>query len=342
MKNLVRIFLILMIFAQACKLPEGMIITNYDTFELDVNLNHLAHNMVKDLREQNSNKIAILEFPDLRGNNTFFGKYVAEELTVRLFSTRRFEIVERQLLDHVLQEQNLGASGLIDAGSAAQIGKILGVDAIVTGTITDLGKNVRINARIIDAQTGSVYGVSAVTIEKDEHVQGLIDRDKPPPIIESPVIVEPEPAVVELPVVNEPPPPAPEFGAALPYLIVEGFHVQIKSCIRRPDNSLRVELVVTNREAMDREVQFLPTQSFMYDNFGNEYTPSSREIANKRETRLPLRHLLISELPTHFALDFQQVNPEAKSISRLNLSLWTQDKGNFQLTFRNIQIQNQP
>jgi len=342
MKNLFAISIIVLLFVQACKMPEGMIMTNYDTFELDVNLNHLSHNMVKDLREQNSNKIAILEFPDLSGNYTFFGKYVAEELTVRLFSTRRFEIVERQLLDEVLKEQNLGASGLIDAGSAAQIGKILGVDAIVTGTITDLGKNVRITARIIDAQTGSVYGVSAVTVEKDEHVQGLIDRDKPPVITEPPLQVEPKPEIVESPVVKEPPPPVPEFGAALPYLVVEGFHVQIKSCIRRPDNSLRVELVVTNRETMDREVQFLPTQSTMYDNFGNEYTPSSREIANKRETRLPLRHLLISDLPTHFALDFQQLSREAKSISRLNLSLWTQDAGNFQVTFRNIQIQNQP
>jgi curli biogenesis system outer membrane secretion channel CsgG len=43
--------------------------------------------------------------------------------------TRRFEVVERQLLNKVLEEQNLGMTGILDESSAARIGKNLGVDA---------------------------------------------------------------------------------------------------------------------------------------------------------------------------------------------------------------------
>lgn len=47
-----------------------------------------------------------------------------------------FEIVERSSLNNVLDEQKLQISGLTDPATAAKVGKILGIDAIVLGTVT--------------------------------------------------------------------------------------------------------------------------------------------------------------------------------------------------------------
>jgi hypothetical protein len=47
-----------------------------------------------------------------------------------------FALIERSRLAQVLQEQRLGQSGVLDETQAAQVGKVLGVDAIVVGTVS--------------------------------------------------------------------------------------------------------------------------------------------------------------------------------------------------------------
>lgn len=50
--------------------------------------------------------------------------------------TNLFSIVERGQIAQVMQELQLGQTGMIDEAQAAQVGKMLGVDAIITGTVT--------------------------------------------------------------------------------------------------------------------------------------------------------------------------------------------------------------
>ncbi len=145
---------------------------------LDSQLENLTNQIVESLSQESKTKIAVIEFSDLNGNITEFGMYLSEELITRLFLTRKFDVIERQLLNKVLSEQKLGVTGLIDDESAIAIGKLLGVDAIVSGTITDLGKSLKVNARIIATETGSVFAVAATEIFKDEKVKTLINRMK--------------------------------------------------------------------------------------------------------------------------------------------------------------------
>lgn len=64
---------------------------------------------------------------------------VTDMFTTALFKTGKYTLIERAKLDAVLAEQNLGASGAVNPATAARVGKILGVDAIITGKITDFG-----------------------------------------------------------------------------------------------------------------------------------------------------------------------------------------------------------
>ena len=56
------------------------------------------------------------------------------------------------------------------------MGRILGVDAIASGSVTDLGTNVKVNARLIATETGSVFAVAAVKIAKDATVKKLMQK----------------------------------------------------------------------------------------------------------------------------------------------------------------------
>lgn len=67
---------------------------------------------------------------------TGVGHELAGMLTNELSSTGKFKVVERQKLDKVMKEQDLGASGRIAPKKAAKMGKITGADYLVVATVS--------------------------------------------------------------------------------------------------------------------------------------------------------------------------------------------------------------
>jgi len=61
--------------------------------------------------------------------------------TYQTVKTNIFSVVERNQLDKVLNEQNLSNTGLIDEQQATQIGSIMGLDAIITGSVKITSKD---------------------------------------------------------------------------------------------------------------------------------------------------------------------------------------------------------
>jgi curli biogenesis system outer membrane secretion channel CsgG len=118
------------------------------------------------------------------------GKGIADMITTSLVKDGTFSVIERKRLDAVMQEQNFSNSDRANPTSAAKIGKILGVNAIIVGTITQFGMedkslglggigsrlggfgagkvgtksgkaNVAIDARLVDVNTGEVLAVGS-------------------------------------------------------------------------------------------------------------------------------------------------------------------------------------
>lgn len=67
------------------------------------------------------------------------GKGVTSLLTTKLVNDGTYSVIDRQMLDSILKEQNLSVSDRADPSTACKIGKILSVDAIIVGTITQFG-----------------------------------------------------------------------------------------------------------------------------------------------------------------------------------------------------------
>jgi len=110
-------------------------------------------------------KIGIIEFQSLNeeAKKDNLGKIVSEMLTTSFVNSESFKIIEREQLQKVVEEFQLSQSGIIDTSYAKQIGKIAGADAIVTGSVTKIGDDLRLDARIIDVESGII-----LTAEKSE------------------------------------------------------------------------------------------------------------------------------------------------------------------------------
>ena len=75
------------------------------------------------------------------GSNVDVGKGMADILVDRLVTDGTYSVIERKALDKLLAEQNFQNSDRADPSGAARIGKLLGVSAIIIGSITEFGRD---------------------------------------------------------------------------------------------------------------------------------------------------------------------------------------------------------
>jgi curli biogenesis system outer membrane secretion channel CsgG len=147
-------------------------------------------------------RIAVLPFDDRSIHNRWWGSHyevgkgVSSELVTALLETKQFRLVEREEVDRVLAEQKFSAT-TVDPGTAAELGKILGVKYLVMGHVTEFtidsrggsfihpnsifGLAVRsstarvaIDARMVDATTAEIaFGVTGIGEKKQANL-GII------------------------------------------------------------------------------------------------------------------------------------------------------------------------
>jgi curli biogenesis system outer membrane secretion channel CsgG len=75
------------------------------------------------------------------GSDQDVGKGVADLLVQKLVQDGKYRVIERKQLDKILAEQNFNNSDRADPATASRIGKVLGVDAIIVGSITKFGRD---------------------------------------------------------------------------------------------------------------------------------------------------------------------------------------------------------
>lgn len=100
--------------------------------------------------------VAIRDFDVIMGGTKEASTYLQEDMPSALVNSGQFNVVERQKLQCILEELKLSQMGLIDSSSAKQVGKMLGADLLLTGTLAFVGEKCNANIRIIDSETGLI------------------------------------------------------------------------------------------------------------------------------------------------------------------------------------------
>src|SRR3974377_1610020 len=77
------------------------------------------------------------------GSDIDVGKGIVDLLVTGLVKDGSYSVIERKALDKILAEQNFSNSDRANPASAAKIGKLLGVDAIIEGSITEFGNETK-------------------------------------------------------------------------------------------------------------------------------------------------------------------------------------------------------
>ncbi len=98
---------------------------------------------------------------------------IPDFLQTELSQSSRLILLERQNIKAVLEEQALTMAGLVDADTAQQVGKLLGAEYVITGTISESGSKIRIDAKVIQVATGKVIS-EKVESPDQKHLSAMV------------------------------------------------------------------------------------------------------------------------------------------------------------------------
>ena len=146
----------------------------------------LAFGTFAAAQESRKITVAVVDFTDHTGKRLRNIDQVSTEiLSTLLHNTGNFIVVERAKLKSIITEQGFTMSGLIDSTkNAIQVGKLLGADFLITGSILTYGEKIvkfngygistekiltelNLNLKILDVNTGNIEYASLLSAQDE-------------------------------------------------------------------------------------------------------------------------------------------------------------------------------
>ncbi|HEX4955524.1 MAG TPA: FlgO family outer membrane protein [Thermoanaerobaculia bacterium] len=277
----------------------------------------LAQKIATSMNEDQKRRVAVLPPRMNDGPENQLCTYIAEELLSHLVNLRKVEVVERGLLEKLLEEIDLGRSAAIDPKTAQEAKKISGADALVLGVVTEFPSYVAVNSRMIDTETGLIFAAAQVKILKDENVKQLmapstrvqsVTRSLSTSGSASSSELAPEPVVQNL----------------------DKFKFELTGCWAK-GSDLECRFFVTN-EAADRDLGIYGW-SRVFDEEGNEYPVSAVALGNAGGDRSASNRLLTG-VRVKLTMNFEGI-----PVATLRLAALEVSSSSARLTFRDVPIQ---
>lgn len=118
-------------------------------------------------------RIAVIDFENKTAYGGRLGNTATDIMITELAKSGKFIMIERDKMNTLLEEQKLGMTGVINPNTAAKAGKILGLNAIVTGSVSQFGSKIEgsdylitktkrqiveavVDVRVVDVETGQI------------------------------------------------------------------------------------------------------------------------------------------------------------------------------------------
>jgi hypothetical protein len=131
----------------------------FDVTYNDKAIHSIFNNFIQNIPHRS--RLAIVGITATDQNEAAF--YV-NDLTMQFVNARRFTVVDRSDIDKVLSEQNFQMSGMVDDDAFVSIGKFIGANVVITGSITGTGSQKRLIIKAIDVLTSEILAMQSVIL----------------------------------------------------------------------------------------------------------------------------------------------------------------------------------
>jgi len=270
-------------------------------------------------------RIAITEFTYGDEFNDFT-RNVQDILYTNLIQ-RGMTVVEREKMEQVLNELGKSFSGMIDSSTAAEIGKMLGVEAIVVGTVADMGNSVDLRARLLDVEKGTAITAAQIDVVKDPTITSFLVNG------------------VRSTLYGEKGVATPKEATTIQEVKVQSFNFKLISWQKKGEGII-FELLITSEQDSELAL-YQHTSSYggrntrFFDDFGNEYKVGKIQLGNSLlysfYDDVLVKNILVTEVPMKAIISFDNFSTQTKIIPLLEIVCNANNKY-FSAQFRNIPI----
>jgi curli biogenesis system outer membrane secretion channel CsgG len=99
---------------------------------------------------------------------------VQQMLMTEFTQNSGLRVVERSRIKELLAEQDLGASGRVDAQTAARIGRLIGARYMILGGFMDNHGKMRLDIRVVNSETSEIVRADKVEFNRDDLFEGIV------------------------------------------------------------------------------------------------------------------------------------------------------------------------
>ena len=128
------------------------------------------------IAQDNRERIAVFD-PISTSTNIDAGTKIAirEIISSTVVNIGKHNIVERSLLEKVIEEQSFSNSGVVDENQATEIGKLAGANKIIVSIVTTTGGRYMLSIKLIDVKTASVEKQQVKVVTSAEQILNVIE-----------------------------------------------------------------------------------------------------------------------------------------------------------------------
>lgn len=117
--------------------------------------------------------VAVLDF-EARGIPDYEAETLTERFRTEIATTKAVQLVDRKLLQKILEEQGLQQSGCTTDECVAEVGQLLGAQFMVNGSVGRVGESYAIDAKMVSVTTGVAVRSKSVSYEGE--ISGLLNE----------------------------------------------------------------------------------------------------------------------------------------------------------------------
>jgi TolB-like protein len=267
-------------------------------------VNDIALHLSSAITKSGKKTVAVVDFTDLQGSVTEFGRFLAEEFSVALAEDQgSFKVIDRTNLKIILQEHKLASTGIIDPQTARKLGEITGVQALVAGTITPFGETLRVSVKLLDSETAEIIAALTTDMPRTKSVEellakGLADEGKEH---------QPQTRSETQPVVSS----SIQIGAFL-------YNIQVCQFLAGAEGGFGCKGTVVNKESKPLFLRIDLNESYAVDNIGTQSINKSSGYKLGYQIGSNNFHagtVLDPEIPTYFWIGGRGLSDNAQSVT---------------------------
>jgi len=117
--------------------------------------------------------IAVIEFEG-KGISQTEASALTDRLRTELYNDGNFIVVERGMMEEILTEQGFQQSGCTTNECIVEVGRLVGVDRIVGGSVSKVGNLFSVSARIVSVETGEIF--TSITYDHNGKIEDLLSQ----------------------------------------------------------------------------------------------------------------------------------------------------------------------